>query len=194
METMENSSAIVLSMGDEQEKPNPELKPFTRNQGFDLCEKMDEDFLTVKQKVAKRDCQQIVKNLLEDVLVIAMAEKFSESWSEDMGKEEPLKRQKVADCQHTVETILDEILSKVVMVTTPLSKTTITTGGMQPPFIERVIMQKIITNDQQENKGQRREEVTLQAKPDGGDQQTETGSYTSQQDKEKIQRLPKVNI
>ena len=146
METVENDNAIVLSMGDEQEKPNPELKPFTKNQGFDLCEKMEEDVLTVNQKVAKRDCQQIVKNLLEDVLVIAMAEKFSGSWSEEMGKEEPQKRQKVADSQHTVEIILDEILSKVVMVTTPLSKTTISTGGMQPPFLERVIMQKITTN------------------------------------------------
>ena len=184
-------TVIVLSKQEQQEKMVPEFKQFARNQGFDLCEKMDKDDLTDKQKVAKRENQQIVKNMLEDVLNMAMAEKFSDSWSEEMGKEEPMKRQKVAECQQTVENILDEILSKVVMVTTPSSKTAISTGGLQPPFIERVIMQKISPNDQQETKQHRREEVSLQVKQDGGDQQTETGG---QQDEEKRQTIQKVTI
>ena len=177
-----------MPMGDKQEKIVPELKPFARNQGFNLC---DEDDLPYKQKVAKRDSQDIVENLLEDVLSMAMAGKGSEFCSEEMGKDELLKRQKMADCKQTVESILGDILSEVFMVTTTLSKRTISTGGMQK---QPLILQKIAQKDQQESKQPWREEVALQVKQDGGDQRGETGGYTSQQDWEGRKTSQKVNI
>ena len=89
MQTLEKNSAISLSIGDKQENIVPELKSFARNQGFDLSEKMDEGDLTDMQKVEKRDSQQIVENLLEDVLFLAMVRNYSESQSDEMGKDEP---------------------------------------------------------------------------------------------------------
>lgn len=188
MDNVEKKNIIVMPMGDKQEKIVPELKPFARNQGFNLC---DEDDLPYKQKVAKRDSQDIVENLLEDVLSMAMAGKGSEFCSEEMGKDELLKRQKMADCKQTVESILGDILSEVFMVTTTLSKRTISTGGMQK---QPLILQKIAQKDQQESKQPWREEVALQVKQDGGDQRGETGGYTSQQDWEGRKTSQKVNI
>ena len=55
------------------------------------------------------------ESMLEGVLDVAIVGNCSESWFDKMGKDEPPKRQKLADCQATVESILEEVLSKIVM-------------------------------------------------------------------------------
>ena len=174
MQTLEKKSAISLSIGDKQENTVPELKSFARNQEFDLSEKMDEGDLTDMQKVEKGDSQQIVVSILEDVLDVAIIGNCSESWSDKIGKDEPQKRQKMADCQVTVESILEEVLSKIVMVNNPLPETTI-----------KVMMQKIAPQ---------RKEETSQVKQDVGHQQAKSRGYTSQQDREERPTSQEVGI
>ena len=110
LETVEKKSNTVLSKSDMQEKEFSVSESFAMIHG--LTENMEKNDLKDKQKVAKNDNH------------LVMAGKCSETLDEERGKDKLRERKNVADCQRTVENLLEEILSKVITVTTTLSKTT----------------------------------------------------------------------
>ena len=113
LETVEKKSKTVLSKSDMQEKEFSVSESFAMIHGLtEKMEKMEKNDLKDKQKVAKNDNH------------LVMAGKCSETLDEERGKDKLRERKNVADCQRTVENLLEEILSKVITVTTTLSKTT----------------------------------------------------------------------